>query len=161
MGPFRKPLGPFDIGMLQLASMLLAVMATSMLGVYFAGVTSASPSEGDASQSCSWVLTPPRVVQVSSTRMVLATVRPGPCTMDAIPNESVVCLAIQGADSQGQCAHRAGADPALVYYPYRPGATYIVTGQGCADVVENPVNHSTTGPVTKMCKAIGPTAFTL
>jgi hypothetical protein len=147
--------------MLRSPSLLPLVLAISLFGVCSAGVAGASPSEGAASETCSWVLTPPQVVQVTDTRMVLATVKPGPCTMDAIPNESVVCLSIQGADSQGQCAHRAGSYPALVYYPYRPGATYIVTGQGCADVVEDPVTHSTTGPVTKMCKAIGPTSFTL
>jgi hypothetical protein len=147
--------------MFRSLSVFHAVLAMSLFSVCSAGVTSASPSEGGGSESCSWVLTPPHVVQVTTTRMVLATVKPGPCTMDAIPNESVVCLSIQGEDSQGECAHRAGADPALVYYPYRPGATYIVTGQGCADVVEDPVNHSTTGPVTKLCKAIGPTSFTL
>jgi len=147
--------------MLRPLAFLQAVVTLSLVGIGSSAAAIASPSEGEASESCSWVLTPPHVVQVTDTRMVLATVKPGPCTMDAIPNESVVCLSIQGADSQGQCAHRAGAYPALVYYPYRPGATYIVTGQGCADVVEDPVTHSTTGPVTKMCKAIGPTSFTL
>jgi len=92
--------------------------------------------------------------------MVLATVKAGPCTMDAIPNESVVCLSIKGGDSQSQCGNKIGADPALIYLPYRPGATYVVTGQGCADVFEDPVNHNT-GPVKKICQSIGPTAFTL
>jgi hypothetical protein len=146
--------------MLRPLAFLQAVVTLSLVGIGTAAGANASPSEV-ASESCSWVLTPPQVVQVSTTRMVLASVKPGPCTMDAIPNESVVCLSIQGEDSQGQCAHRAGAHPAFIYYPYRPGATYIVTGQGCADVVEDPVTHSTTGPVTKMCKAIGPTSFTL
>ncbi len=147
--------------MLRSLSLLPAVVAMSLVGVGSAGVTTASPSEGATSDSCSWVLTPPQVVQVSSTRMVMATVKAGPCTMDAIPNESVVCLSIQGDNSGGQCNHRAGSDPALIYYPYRPGATYVVTGQGCADVFENPVTHSITGPVTKLCQSIGPTSFTL
>jgi hypothetical protein len=139
-----------------------AIMAaTSLIGVGSAGVTNASPSAGADAGSCSWVLTPPQVVQVSSASMVLATVKPGPCTMDAVPNDSVVCLSIKGEDSQGQCGHRAGSYPALIYRPYRPGATYIVTGQGCADVFEDPVTHSTTGPVKKLCQAIGPTEFTL
>jgi hypothetical protein len=142
-------------------SLLPAAVAISIVGVGSAGVTHASPSEGAGSDSCSWVLTPPQVVQVTTTRMVLASVKPGPCTMDAIPNESVVCLWVQGEDSQGQCEHKAGSDPALIYYPYRPGATYVVKGQGCADVFEDPTNHTTTGPVQKICQAIGPTAFTL
>ena len=147
--------------MLRSRSLLPAVVAMSLVGFGSAGVTNASPSDGAGSESCSWVLTPPQVVQVSSTHMVLASVKPGPCTMDALPNESVVCLSIQGENSGGQCTHKAGTDPALIYYPYRPGATYVVTGQGCADLFENPVNHSTTGPVTKICQTIGPTSFSL
>jgi hypothetical protein len=133
----------------------------SVVGVSWAGVTNASPSDEAGSGSCSWILTPPQVVQVSSTRMVLATVKPGPCTMDGIPNESVVCLSVKGENSQGQCGNKAGPDPALVYYPYRPGATYVVTGQGCVDVFEDPVMHMTTGPVEKVCQSIGPSSFTL
>ena len=142
-------------------SLLPAVVAMSFVGVASAGVTNASPSDQAGSESCSWVLTPPQVVQVTSTRMVLATLKPGPCTMDALPNESVVCLSIKGQDSQGQCGNKVGADPALIYYPYRPGATYVVKGQGCADVFEDPVTHLSTGPVKKMCQSIGPTEFTL
>jgi len=81
--------------------------------------------------------------------------------MDAIPNEKVVCLSVQGEGTQGQCGNKIGSDPAIVYYPYRPGATYVVTGQGCADVFANPTTHSTTGPVTKICRSIGPTSVTL
>ena len=147
--------------MLRSLSVIPALVTMSLLGVCAAGFANASPSAGAASESCSWVLTPPHVVQVSDTRMVLATVKPGPCTMDAVPNESVVCLSIDGGDSQGQCGHQAGSAPALIYYPYRPGATYIATGQGCADLIEDPVNHTTTGPVEKICQSIGPTSFTL
>ena len=81
--------------------------------------------------------------------------------MDAIPNESVVCISVQGEDTQGQCERKTGTAPVLIYYPYRPGATYVVKGQGCADVFENPANHVTTGPVTKVCQSIGPNSFTL
>ncbi len=147
--------------MFRSSSLFAALVAMSLVGVGLAGVSNASPSEeaGSESGSCSWVLTPPEVVQVSDTRMVQATVKPGPCTMDALPNESVVCLAIEG--SQGQCGNKVGSFTAVTYYPYRPGATYVVTGQGCADVFENPANHSTTGPVTKLCQSIGPKSFTL
>jgi hypothetical protein len=147
--------------MLRSTSLLPAVVAMSLVGLGSAGVSNASPSEGAGSGSCSFVLTPPEVVQVSDTRMVLATLQPGPCTMDATPNESVVCLTIAGQGSQGQCGNKVGSFPAVIYYPYRPGATYVVTGQGCADVFENSADHSTTGPVTKTCQAIGPTSFTL
>lgn len=146
---------------LRALSVAPMILVTSIIAVGSAGVTNAAPPAGADAGSCSWVLTPPRVVQVSGASMVLATVNAGPCTMDAVPNDSVVCLSIKGEDSQGQCGHRAGSYPALIYRPYRPGATYIVTGQGCADVFEDPVTHSTTGPVKKLCQAIGPTEFTL
>jgi len=147
--------------MLRVLSVVAVMAAISLIGVGSTGVANASPSAGADAGSCSWVLTPPQVVRVSSASMVLATVKAGPCTLDAVPNDSVVCLSIKGEDSQSQCGHRAGSYPALIYLPYRPGATYIVTGQGCADVFEDPVTHSTTGPVKKLCQAIGPTAFTL
>lgn len=146
---------------LRVLSVVPMMLITSIIAVGPAGVANAAPQAGADAGSCSWVLTPPQVVQVSGASMVLATVKAGPCTMDAVPNDSVVCLSIKGEDSQGQCGHRAGSYPALIYRPYRPGATYIVTGQGCADVFEDPVTHSTTGPVKKLCQAIGPTEFTL
>lgn len=143
--------------MLRSTSLFPVAVAMSLVGAASAGVSNASPSEEGGSGSCSFVLTPPEVVQVSDTRMVLATVKPGPCTMDAIPNESVVCLAIEG--SQGQCGNKSGSFPAVIFVPYRPGATYIVSGQGCADLFENPADHSTTGPVTKICQSIAPRSF--
>jgi hypothetical protein len=145
--------------MFRSISLFPAAVAMSLVGVGSAGVSNASPSEEGGSGSCSFVLTPPEVVQVSDTRMVLATVKPGPCTMDALPNESVVCLAIEG--SQGQCGNKSGSLPAVVLVPYRPGATYVASGQGCADLFENPANHSTTGPVIKICRSVGPSSFTL
>jgi hypothetical protein len=149
-----------DVGMFRLFSLLPAIVALSLWGVGSAGPTNASPSNGPASEQCSWVVNPPRVVQVSTTRMVLATVKPGPCAMDAIPNGSVVCLSVQGGDTQGQCGKKVDADPASVYYPYRPGATYILTGQGCVDVFESS-NVQRTGPTSNVCQAIGPMSFTL
>ncbi|SRR5579875_2336020 len=147
--------------MISARSFFPAVVMLSLVGAGSPGITYASPSDGAASGSCSWVLSPPQVVQVSDIRMVLATVKPGPCTMNALPNQSVVCLSIQGGDSQGQCGNKSFADPAIVYLPYRPGATYVAAGQGCADLFENPVDHSTTGPVSKICESLGPMSFSL
>ena len=84
--------------------------------------------------------------------MVSASMRPGPCTMQVNANFSEVCLPIQGDDSAGQCVSKAGANPAVLYYPYRPGATYIVKGQGCADIM---------APPFRMCQNVGPTAMTV
>jgi hypothetical protein len=147
--------------LLRPRALLSTVGALSLASVGAAAGAHASPSQEGASGSCSFVLTPPQVVQVSTTRMVLATLKPGPCTMDAVPNDSVVCLSIKGDDAPEQCSHKAGSATALIYYPYRPGAAYVVTGQGCADLYEDPVSHSTTGPVHKICQSFGPTSFTL
>jgi hypothetical protein len=51
---------------------------------------------------------------------------------------STVCLSIEGDDSSGECATKAGANPAELYYTYRPGATYVENGQGCAGLVRPP-----------------------
>jgi hypothetical protein len=146
--------------MLRCRQVLPAVAVASLVGVCFGSVSNASPSDGAGAESCSFVLTPPTVVQVSDTSMVLATVKPGPCTLDGNPNHSTVCVSIQGADSQGQCGNKQGPEPASVYYPYRPGATYVVTGRGCADVYEDPT-HPSTGPMHTVCQSLGPFSFAL
>jgi hypothetical protein len=69
---------------------------------------------------------------------VMATVRPGPCTVHANPNMLTVCLSIEGDDSNGQCVTKNGPDAAVLYYLYRPGATYVEKGQGCANVNDPP-----------------------
>jgi hypothetical protein len=93
--------------------------------------------------------------------MVVATLKPGPCSLEGIPNQSVVCLSIEGDGTPGQCGRNlGGTDPAWVYRPYRPGATYVVTGRGCADVFDDPIHHNT-GPMKTVCQTVGPTSFTL
>lgn len=156
----RKPLGQYGMRMLRFISVLAAVAAMSLVGVCSAHVSNASPSEGAATGSCSFVLTPPKVVQVSASSMVLATLKPGPCTRDVLPNMSVVCLSIEGESSPGQCGNRSGPEPALIYYPYRPGATYVASGRGCADVFEHSRDGSV-GPTNTICQTFGPTSFTL
>jgi hypothetical protein len=145
--------------MLRCLLVLPAVVATSLVGVC-GSVSNASPSDGAGAGSCSFVLTPPQVVKVSDTRMVLATVKPGPCGLDGQPNRSTVCVSIQGDGSPGQCGDRFNAFPALVYYPYRPGAIYVVTGRGCADVFED-ATHPSTGPMHTACQSLGPFSFAL
>lgn len=113
-------------------------------------VANASPS-GDAGQ-CSFLVSTPKVVEVSGVSLVAVSLKPGPCTLGVTPNFSEVCLSIQGDDSPGQCATKSGPEPALLHYPYRPGATYIVKGQGCADRF---------APPDKLCQNFGPSPITL
>ncbi len=137
---------------IRLLSFLGAVTAMVLTGAWSASVATASPSDGPEPEQCAFVLTPPTLTQISGVNFATATVKPGQCTMHASPNLSVVCLSVQGDDSSGQCAHKDGADPAVIYYTYRPGATYVVTGQGCANLF--------TPPYT-ICQDLGPSRFTL
>jgi hypothetical protein len=109
-----------------------AAISLAFGGVCCAGIADASPSDG--SGQCTFVLPPLKVVQVSGVNFVFATMAPGPCTIEANPNSSVVCVSVEGSDSTGECAHTNGPSPAVLYYAYRPGATYVVKGQGCSSV---------------------------
>lgn len=117
-----------------------------------AGIAHASPSDDDGTGQCTFVLSQPKVVQISGLSLVSATMRPGPCTIHATPNLSVVCLSVVGSGTQGECASKNGQDPAEVRYPYQPGATYVLRGQGCA---------STFVPPYTLCQDFGPTQITL
>jgi hypothetical protein len=130
----------------------LTALSAGLLLTFTAAVAHASPSDDEGTGECSFILTPPKVVQLSGLHLVVATLRPGPCTMHANPNLSVVCLSVAGSGSQGECASKNGADPAEVRYPYQPGATYIVKAQGCA---------STFVPPYTLCQDYGPSQTTL
>src|ERR1700734_2421473 len=117
-----------------------------------AGIAHASPSDDDGTGQCTFVLSQPKVVQISGLSLVSATMRPGPCTIHATPNLSVVCLSVAGSGNQGECASKNGQDPAEVRYPYQPGATYVLRGQGCA---------STFVPPYTLCQDFGPTQIAL
>jgi hypothetical protein len=117
-----------------------------------AGIAHASPSDDDGTGQCTFVLSQPKVIQFSGMSLVSATMRPGPCTIHATPNLSVVCLSVAGSGTQGECASKNGQDPAEVRYPYQPGVTYIVKGQGCA---------STFVPPYTLCQDFGPTQVSL
>lgn len=127
-------------------------MAIAFMVACSASVSHASPSGDAGTGQCSFVLTPPKVVEVNGTSVVLTTMHPGPCTIQAVPNSQVVCLSIAGDGSPGQCASKAGQEPVLIYYAYRPGATYVVKAQGCVNTI--------TPPYT-LCQNFGPSQTTL
>jgi hypothetical protein len=122
----------YNPGMMRTFVVSWAAMSLAFGGVCCAGIADASPSDG--SGRCSFVLPPLKVVQVSGVNFVFATMSPGPCTIEANPNSSVVCVSVEGSDSPGQCATTNGPSPAVLYFTYRPGATYVVKGQGCSSV---------------------------
>jgi disulfide bond formation protein DsbB len=149
----KSTVGRYHSGMLRRSlTALWAGLLMAAIAVYPAGVAQASPSGDDGTGQCSFILTQPKVVQVSGLTLVSATLRPGPCTMHASPNSSVVCLSVAGGGMQGECASKNGPDPAEVRYPYQPGSTYVLRAQGCA---------STFVPPYTLCQDFGPSQTTL
>lgn len=132
-----------------------AFLAICPIGLYCAGSSVASPPGGEG--QCSFVLEAPKVVNVSGVQYVTAAVRPGACTLHA-HTATTVCLSVEGDDSAGQCGSGYDPQPAEVFYPYRPGATYVVKGQGCMDTLEGSASPAT--PVT-ICQDIAPSRVTL
>jgi hypothetical protein len=151
-GP-KSAVGRYHSGMLRSSlTALWAGLSMAFIAVYPPGVSDASPSGDDGTGQCSFILTPPKVVQVSGLSLVSATLRPGPCTIHAQPNSLVVCLSVAGGGSQGECGSKNGQEPAEVRYPYQPGSTYVVRAQGCASTFEPPYT---------LCQDFGPLQTTL
>jgi hypothetical protein len=101
---------------------------------------------------CSYTLSGPQVVQLSGTNVVTATLSPAGCNQ-SVGYLMVACVQLQGSDGPGQCAQQNGILTAQVFYqPYRPGATYIATGRGCAN---------TGNPPQQVCQPMGPFTATL
>jgi hypothetical protein len=122
--------------MMRTLSVLSATLAVALGGVCWATVSGASPADG--SGQCNFGITPPTVVPVSGVKYVYATLRSRACTLHADPLSSTVCLSIEGDDSAGQCASKYGVETAELYVVYRPGATYVEKGQGCAGLNQPP-----------------------
>lgn len=119
-------------------------LAASTLSI---GTASAQP----ASPACVYELSPPRVVDVSGTAMVTATVSTRACD-GAVTFQTVACLVRAGDTGAGTCAQGRGILPAQVFVPYRPGTAYTSTGRGCA---------SKGNPPQKFCEQNGPLTATL
>ncbi|MDT5044878.1 MAG: hypothetical protein QOG75_731 [Mycobacterium sp.] len=149
----KSTIGPYHSGILPKSlTALSAGLLLTFTAVCPAGIAHASPSDDDGAGQCTFILSQPKVVQISGLSLVSATMRPGPCTIHATPNVSVVCLSVVGSGTQGECASKNGQDPAEVRYPYQPGATYVLRGQGCA---------STFVPPYMLCQDFPPTQITL
>lgn len=132
-----------------------ALLAICPIGLCCAAPSAASPPGGNG--QCSFVLEPPKVVNVSGVSYVTAAVHTGSCTLHA-HTQTTVCVSVEGDDSAGQCGSGRDPNPAVVYYPYRQGATYVVKGQGCADTLQGSQSPAT--PAT-VCQDISPTRVTL
>ncbi|CQD18157.1 hypothetical protein BN1232_04132 [Mycobacterium lentiflavum] len=134
---------------------LAASLAICPLGLSFATPSAASPPTEKG--QCSFVLDGPKVVSNSGVNQVMASLHAGACTLHA-HTESTVCLSVVGDESAGQCGNGYDITAAVVYYPYRPGATYIVKGMGCTDILEGTDSPATP---TTVCQDIAPSRVTL
>ena len=133
-------------GMVRSPIVLTAAVALTLGGA--ASVAHAQPS----APPCSYRLSPPQVVRLSGTNVVTATLSPAACNRSTA-YQTVACVQLQGSDGPGQCAQQNGILTAQVFYqPYRPGATYIATGRGCAN---------TGNPPQGVCQPLGPLTATL
>jgi hypothetical protein len=141
--------------MIRSVGALSAFLAVCPIGLYGAGSSAALPPGGNG--QCSFVLDGPKVVNISGVNYVTATVHPGSCTLHA-HTQATVCLSVEGGDTAGECGSGYDPQPAVVYYPYRPGATYVVKGQGCVDTLQGSESPAT--PQT-ICQDIPPTRVTL
>lgn len=135
--------------MVRFIAVSAATLGIALTGVHPVSVSNASPS--NATQQCTFDLIPPKVLRISGVSFVTATVKPGSCG-EVNPNFSEVCLSIEGRDSAGQCAWNSGPAPAVLYYTYVQGATYVVKGQGCVSLFAPPYT---------MCQDIAPSHVTL
>ncbi|MDY6998004.1 MAG: hypothetical protein SW019_15500 [Actinomycetota bacterium] len=111
-----------------------------------AAIAHAEPEQPDQA-GCTYTLTAPSVVTVSGVEMVTAIVDTGACD-GAVTYQTVACIEMVGGNGPGRCEEGSGIVPAQVFFqPYRPGATYIATGRGCA---------AKGNPPQKYCRENGP-----
>ncbi len=124
--------------------MLFMALTVGVTGLAGASVANAGPPP-----PCAFLLSPPHVVPTPSGDQVAATLTPGECGPGAMPYVSVACVQLQGDGSANVCAPARGTDTAQAYVPFRPGATYVSTGRGCATWIGQPPapNCQVLGPV--------------
>ncbi|MGV0717608.1 hypothetical protein ABQE93_19600 [Mycolicibacterium sp. XJ662] len=125
--------------------LMVGVASATLLLATGGGVAGAEPQ----TSPCDYTLSAPHVVDVSGTPMVTATLKPAACNRAQVFS-TVACVQLEGASGPGQCARQNGLLTAQVYYaPYQPGATYVSTGRGCANVGNPPQPAcQPTGPFT-------------
>ncbi|BBX17203.1 hypothetical protein CRI77_10905 [Mycolicibacterium duvalii] len=125
----------------------------SLAGIGWAAAATASPpTEGAEQPSCVYTLSTPRLVDVSGTTMVTATLTPYPCTGSINPNSLTVCITPEGTPTAGTCGFSAVPSRAQVFVAYKPGTSYVVRGTGCGSV------YTTQG---SLCSTVGPFTTTL
>jgi hypothetical protein len=136
----------YDPGMIRSLTLVMAAAVLPVAGT--AAVAGAQPVPA----TCTYNLSPPQVVAVSGTDMVTATLSTGACDRSNVYH-SVACIQQEGSSESAKCEENRGVLTAQVFYaPYRPGATYVSTGRGCA---------KTGNPPQPVCTPVGPVTATL
>ena len=127
------------------------VLVAAAVALALSGATPVASAE-PAKPPCAYTLSPPQVTQLSGTNVVTSTLSTAACDR-SVAYQTVACINLQGSDGPGQCAQQNGTLTAQVFFqPYRPGATYIATGRGCA---------TTGNPPQPVCQPMGPLTATL
>lgn len=128
------------------AVVLLPVLIGACLTA--AGSATAAPDQ----PGCTYTLSRPSVTQVSGVPMVTAAVAAAACNRSNSTLQ-VACLELRGAGTAPLCVSSEGPVAAQVFFsPYRPGATYVASGRGCA---------AAGSPTVSVCNAVGPVTVTL
>ncbi len=136
----------------MIRSLTLTIAAATLPMAASIAVSTAVATAEPVPSPCSYTLSPPQVVEVSGTPMVTATLSPAACDRSQV-SLSVACVQEEGSQGPGKCEQNNGVLTAQVYWaPYRPGATYVSTGRGCAN---------TGNPPQPICEPIGPITATL
>ena len=117
-----------------------------------AGLAEVSVAHAGPPPPCAFALSPPQVISTSGVDEVTATLTPGECGPGATPYVSVACVQVQGDGSANDCTQARGSAVAQVRAPYRPGATYVATGRGCANWIGQPPAPN--------CQLLGPVGMT-
>ncbi len=133
--------------MIRSPIVLTAAVALALGGT--AAVAGASPSP----PPCAYTLSPPQVVQLSGTNVGDRDVLTRPAVTGRSPTSQWPACSYRAATVLDNAPRGKGLLPAQVFYqPYRPGATYIATGRGCA---------TTGNPPQPVCQPMGPLTATL
>jgi hypothetical protein len=101
---------------------------------------------------CHYAIATPTVTNTDGAALVSTSIAPSGCAPASNPSITVACLRAAPDGTAGRCTSVSGAMAAYVSYPYRPGATYTVTGSGCT---------ATVVPSRDTCQSLGPVTATL
>jgi hypothetical protein len=81
--------------------------------------------------------------------------------MNAAPNMSVVCVCRSRVGIRGAMRPQAERGPRDCLLSVSPWSDLCGDGSRLCRLIRESIDHSTTGPVSKICQSLGPSSFTL